>query len=471
MRFPHPLALLVGAVLVAAALSWILPAGEYDRRQDEATGRTVVVSGTYHHVARTPVGAFQAIVAVPKGMADAASVIFLVFLIGGAFTVVDRTGALRHGVDALVRLLGDRRILAIPIACVAFATAGALENMQEEIIALIPVLLLLTRRMGYDALTAVAMSLGAAAVGAAFSPVNPFQAVIAQKLAGLPALSGAAFRLVVLGVALAAWIWWTMRHARRSLVAETANAANTANTADATSARESADATTDAAATAGTRESSARGARSAIVLALVLVAFAIFIYGILRLGWDFDQMSALFFAMGVLAGLVAGLGVTGTAEAFVDGFRSMAYAGLLIGFARAIFVVLQEGHIIDTIVHGLFAPLAGLPVAVSAVVMMVVQTAVHVPVPSVSGQAALTMPVVTPLSDLLGLSRQVSVLAYQGGAGLCDMWTPTNGALMAILAAAEVRYGRWLRFLLPAYAMLFGIGVVAMLVGIAIGLR
>ncbi len=473
MRFPHPLSLLVGAILLGAALSWVLPAGQFDRHEDAATGRVVVVPGTFHRVARTPVGPFQALVAVPRGMADAASVIFLVFLVGGAFTVVDRTGALRDGVDALVRALGDRRVLVIPVACLAFATAGALENMQEEIIALIPVLLLLTRRMGYDAVTAVAMSLGAAAVGAAFSPVNPFQAVIAQKLAGLPPVSGYAFRLVVLVIALTAWIWWTIRHARRTGTHAAQLGAPHAAQHGAQRAPAPVPGQASDAALADTilHAPPARGVRPAVVLGVVLATFAVFIYGILHLAWDFDQMSALFFAMGIVAGVVGGLGITGTADAFVDGFRSMAYAGLLIGFARAIFVVLQDGHIIDTIVHGLFAPLAALPVALSAVVMMVVQTALHVPVPSVSGQAALTMPIVTPLSDLLGLSRQVSVLAYQFGAGLCDMWTPTNGALMAILAAANVRYGSWMRFLLPVYAMLFGLGVMAVIVGIAVGLR
>src|SRR5256712_12560429 len=160
-------------------------------------------------------------------------------------------------------------------------------------------------------------------------------------------------------------------------------------------------------------------------------------------------MSALFFAMGVVAGFAGGLGVAGTAQAFAGGFRGWASAGLLIGFARAIYVVLDEGGIVDTIVPGLFTPIAGLPLALSALAMMVVHTAVHVPVPSPSGHAVLTLPILVPLSDLLGLSRQVTVLAYQYGAGLCELLTPTNGALMAILATAGGRYEEWIRVAAP----------------------
>ncbi len=182
-------------------------------------------------------------------------------------------------------------------------------------------------------------------------------------------------------------------------------------------------------------------------------------------------MSALFLITGILAGLVGRLGVTGTAEAYVKGFRSMAYAALLIGFARAIYLVLDQGRIVDTIVHGMFTPIEHLPVALSALGMVVVHTGVHVPVPSVSGHAVLTMPVLVPLSDLLGMSRQVTVLAYQYGAGLCDLLTPTNGALMAILAAGGVRYERWVKFAFPLYLLLVALGAMAILIAIGIGLQ
>ncbi|MGE5093374.1 MAG: YfcC family protein [Bacillota bacterium] len=442
-HFPHPLALLAACIALAAALTWVLPAGRYERRVDPATGRSVVVPGTFQRVEARPVGPFQALVAVPKGLADAGSVVFLVFLVGGAFAVVDRTGALRQAVGRLAHLLARRETLVIPVACVAFAVGGIVENMQEEIIAFVPILLLLTRRLGFDAVTAVAMSLGAAAVGAAFSPVNPFQTGIAQKLAQLPQLSAWPFRVAVLVPALALWIWGTMRYAARTrTIPEGAD-----------------DAAVDAAPLG----------RNGLILLLVLATFVVLVIGILRLGWDFDQMSALFFLMGVLAGLIGGLGVSGTGAAFADGFGSMAGAAMLIGFARAISVVLEQGQVLDTIVHGLFTPIAGLPLALSAIGMAVMHTAIHVPVPSVSGQAVLTMPILVPLSDLLGLSRQMTVFAYQIGAGLCDLITPTNGGLMAIIAAAGVPYDRWIGFATRIYLALFALGLVALGIGIALG--
>jgi len=447
VRFPHPLTLLCGCVLLAAAASHVLPPGQYDRKDDPATGRRVVVAGTYHAVAARPVGPFQTLVAIPRGMADAAAVIFFVFLIGGAFTVVDETGALRQGVDWLVRRFGHSEALVVPAASLAFALGGVLDNMKEEIIALVPVMLLLARRLGYRPVVAVAMSLGAAAVGAAFSPINPFQVGIAQQLAQLPLLSASLFRIAFLAAALCIWIWGTVRYATRTRTMPTTEPGPPGPPA-------------------GTLD----GRRRA-VLTLVLVAFAALVVGVLRLDWGFNEMAALFFAMGVVAGLVGGLGVGGTADALVAGFRSMAYAALLIGFARAIFVTLEEGRIVDTIVHGLFTPVAQLPPALAALGMMVVHGLVHVPVPSPSGHAVLTLPILVPLADLLGLSRQVTVLAYQYGGGLCELFTPTNGALMAILAAAQVRYEDWLRFALPLLLTLLALGAGAIGLGVAIGLQ
>lgn len=441
-RFPHPLALLSACVLIAAALSYVVPAGAYDRREDAATARSIVVAGSYHAVPRAPVGAFQAVVGIPRGIAEAASVIALVFLVGGAFAVVERTGALVWGVHRLIGALEGRTLLVIPLVCLAFAAGGALENMQEEIIAFVPVLVVLTGRLGFEPLTAAAMSVGAAAVGSAFSPVNPFQVGIAQQLAQLPLFSGWRFRLLLLGVALAVWIALTMRHALRTRRVVGATAAEAA--------------------------APPRG-RAGTILGLVIVAFALLVLGMARLGWGFDELSALFLIMGVAAGFVAGLGLSGTADAFAEGFRAMAPAALLIGFARAISVVLAQGHILDTLVHGLVTPIAGLPVALSATAMIAAHVLIHVPVPSVSGHAVLTLPILVPIADLIGLSRQVTVLAYQTGAGLCELVTPTNGALMAILAAAGVRFEGWLRFALPATAALLLLGTAAVWLGVAVG--
>ena len=439
LRFPHPLTLLVGGILLAALLTHLVPAGQFDRRQDPATGRQVAVAGTYHTLPATPVGPFDTMAAIPRGIQSAAMVIAFVFLVGGAFSVVDRTGALRRIVELLVRGLSHRPGLVIPVSCVLFGLAGVLMQMQEEIIAFVPVLLLLSRRLGYDRLTSVGMSLGVSAVGAAFSPINPFQVGIAQKVAGLPLLSASGFRLAFLLPAVAIWAFFLYRHAARVQVAPADEPASTP--------------------TAG-------GRRLDLILLLVLATFALFVYGVKALQWDFDQSAALFFTMGVLAGIIGGLGIEGTTEAFGHGFREMALAALLIGFARGIFVVMDQGNIIDTVVQALFSPLATLPVVVSALGMVGLQALIHVPVPSTSGQAVLTLPVLVPLSDLLGLSRQVTVLAYQYGAGLCELITPTNGALMALLVAAGVRFEDWLRFVWRPLAVLYLVGALAVAGGV-----
>ena len=456
-RVPDPLILLTACVLLAAAASWVLPAGAFERVEDPETGRTVVVAGTYGEVEPSPVGPFDAIVALPVGMAQAADVIFLVFLIGGAFTVVDESGTLRRGIASLVRALRGRDLLIIPVVSLFFAAGGVTENMQEEIIALIPVLLILTARVGFTPTVAVAMSAGAAFVGSAFSPINPFQVLIAQNVAELPPGSGWAFRSLFLAAALTLWVALTMRHAVRT------------RTAPASVAYGSGGGAPVAEASSGAEAAGLTG-RDWTVLGLVALTFIVGVRGLLVVGWGFDQLSAAFFVMGVAVGVVARMGLAGTARAYARGFREMAYAALLIGFARAIYVVLEQGRIIDTIVHGMFVPLEGLPPLASALGMVGAQALIHVPVPSVSSQAVLTMPLLVPLSDLLELSRQVTVLAYQYGAGLCDLLTPTNGALMAILAAAGVRYDDWLRFAGPLYLALVGLGLVAIAVAVGVGL-
>jgi uncharacterized ion transporter superfamily protein YfcC len=443
-RMPHPLVLLVVCVFAAAVLTHVVRAGEFERRDDPATGRRTVVAGSFHPVPQTPVGPFAALMALPQGMTEAAAVIFLVFLVGGAFSVVESTGAFNQGVVWLVKVLRHRTDLIVPICCVTFAAGGAVEGMWEEVIPLVPVLLLLVRSAGYDAITAVAMSIGSAAVGIAFSPINPFSVGIAQKVAQVPLLSGLEFRMAVLAAGLAIWTWWTMRHAKRTRTTPEAASPETAVSLD---------------------------WRRAVILVMVGATFVLYVFGALRYGWGFDELGALFFGMGVLSGLLAGLGIDGTARAFVEGFRSMAFAATLIGFARAIFVVLDKGKSVDTVINGMATPLMELPAVVFALGMTVVQAAISIVIPSTSGRAVLTMPILVPMSDLLGVSRQVTVLAYQSGAGVINHILPTDGTLMAVLALAGVRFDRWFRFAAPGCAVLFVLSLFAIIVAVMTGLR
>lgn len=436
LRLPHPLVLLLAGVAVAAAATWLLPAGEFDRRDDEATGRRVVVAGTYHAVPASPVGPLAALVAVPRGFVDAAEVVAVVLFVGGAWVVVDKLGVLARLVGGIATRFRRRTLLAIPVVSAFFLTMGALENMQEEIIPIVPVLLLLGRRLGIDAVSVVGMSAGAAMVGSAFGPTNPFQAGIAMKLAQLAPLSGGVVPLATLLGTSLVWVLWTMRHAMRLRVAPPS------------------DVRSEAVGTSG---------RDLSIFVLMLLPMAAYVYGAMALGWGFNELSAGFLASGVIAGLVGGLTLERTIDAFLDGMKDLLPAALMVGVARSISVVLEDGRVIDTMLANLSGPLAHTSATSASLLMIPFHALLHVVVSSVSGHAVLTMPVLVPLSDLVGVSRQATVMAYQIGAGLTELLTPTNGSLMAILLAAGVPFSRWIRFAAVGVALVAIVGVMGML--------
>ncbi len=441
LRLPHPIVLLGGAVLVAALFTWLLPPGQFERHDDAATGRRVVVAGTYHPTDASPVGLFGAAVAIPRGFIAAADVIGLVLLVGGAWVVVDRLGTLPAVVAAIVRTFAGRGLWVIPLVSIFFGAMGALENMQEEIIPLVPVLMALGVGIGVDAVTVVAMSAGAAMVGSAFGPTNPFQAGIALKLAQLPPLARGGLRLSMLLAGLALWTGLTMRRAARMRTAPGSVAVA---------------ATTDGGERLETRH--------LLIMAIILTPMAVYIYGALRLDWGLNELSGAFLIGGLVAGLVGGIGLGGTIAAYLEGMQGVLPAAFMVGVARSISLVLEDGHVVDTILNSMVTPLSRLPPIAAALLMVPFHGLLHVAVPSVSGQAVLTMPLFVPVSDLLGFSREAAVLAYQTGAGLAELVTPTNGALMAVLLAAGVPYQRWLGFVAWGVAALALIGVLAIVV-------
>lgn len=435
LRLPHPFVLLLGAVAVAALFTWIIPAGEYQRRKDDATGRDVVVAGTYARVTAAPVGLMGALLAVPRGIIAGADVILTILFVGGAFAFLESTGALARLVGMLVGRTRRPRTIVIAVS-LAFATLGALENMQEEIVALVAVLVLLSRGLGFGSITALAMSVGAAAVGAAFGPTNPFQTGIALRFAEMPPMTIPVLRFGLLIAAVTVWIAWTLAMASRDDVRSAAKPLPT-----------------DVRATK----------RDALLLAFVIVPFIPYVIGVLRFDWGFNELSAMFLVVGLAVGLASGRDLNTTARDFIKSMEAMLGAALFVGIARAISVVLTDGHVIDTIVYGLATPLAHVPGKAAALLMIPMQAALHVPVSSVSGQAVLTMPIMAPLSDLLGISRDAAVIAFQTGGGLMDLITPTNGALLAVLLSAEVSYGRWLRFAIPGALLVALVGAIGVI--------
>jgi len=425
LRLPHPLLLLVGGVGVAMLFTWLLPAGAFQRATDATTGRELVVPGTWAATTPAPVNPFGALLAIPRGMAAGADVLLTILFVGAAFVLLDQTGALGRLTASVVQRARSpyRVVLGMTLA---FATLGALDNSQEEIVALIPALLLLSRGVGAGPLTALSMSVGAASVGSAFGPTNPYQTGIALRFAEMPPLSAPLLRTAAFVAALVVWcafVLWGMHREARAMPVQAAANRNP-----------------DEAVSAGATP------RDLLLLAMALVPFVPYVVGVLRWEWGFHELSALFLAAGYAIGLASGRSLAETTEALIEGMKTMLPATLYVGVARAIGLVLEDGHVLDTIIHGLSLPVLDAPPALAPVLMIPAQALLHLVVPSVSGQATLTMPIMAPVADLVGAGRDAAVFAYQTGAGLSDTIVPTNGAVMAMLAAAGVPFSRWLRF-------------------------
>ena len=442
-KFPNALVIMLGFIIFASLLTYIIPHGEYDRTYDPANDYQTVVPGSYKVVPGKPVSFVRTLMTIPEGIIGRADLVVLILLVGGCFYVIDKTGAFKEAVVSLTNKLKGKEEMALIVVAMFFAAGGALSGLQEEIIAMIPVLIFFTSRLGYNAFVAVSISFGAAIIGSAFSPINPFAVVIAQELAGVPFLSGSGFRLIMLFIAFSVWMMVIIRYANRNRVQKNQETQDDQIT---------------------------MSKRSTLIMTLVAMAFGLLIYGMLKLNWGFNEITAEFFILGIVAGLIGKLGLNGTSESFIEGVREMSFAALIMGLANSISLVLKEGMIIDSIIYGLFLPMQYLPAGLSAVSMMISQAVLHFPVPSYSGQAVLTMPILAPLSDLLGLSRQVCVLAYQYGAPTMDLLVPTNGALMAVIALAGIPFNKWLKFVIKPTLVIMALGAGALLVAIFIGL-
>ena len=441
-KFPNALVIMIGFIILATILTYIIPQGQYERITDPETNQISVVQGSYKSVVAEPVSIFKMFLSIPEGVVSRSSLITLILLIGGCFYVIEKTGALKEGIAFLtVKLQGKEEIVLI-IVSIIFLVGGATMGLQEEIIAMMPVLLYLTSRLGYNAFVAIAISFGSAIVGAAFSPMNPFAVVIAQKETGLEFLSGSAFRMIVLVIAFIVWIFMIIRYANKNKIEKVVETDQVVEKIS---------------------------VRSAIILSLVGLAFVILVIGMLNYNWDFNEMSAEFFALGILVGLIGNLGVNGTIETYIEGFKELVFAAMIVGFASSISIILKEGMVIDSIIYGLFTPMQYLPKSLAAVSMMISQSLLHFPVSSYSGQAILTMPILAPLSDLIGISRQVCVLAYQYGAVMTDLIYPTQGALMAIIAIAGISFDKWLKFILKFVLTILVVGAIAIVVAVYIG--
>lgn len=451
---PHVYILLLAIIAILAILSYILPASVYDT--ETVDGRELIIAETWHTVAKTPVTLMQFLTSVPRGMQEAAQIIFFIFIVGGSFTVVQETRAIEAGMGKLVKALKGKTIVILPLVMFFFSLGGSVFGMAEETIPFIPIFVSLCLAMGYDSMTGAGIVLCGAGAGFSGAFINPFTVQVAQGIAELPLLSGMTFRIVMyIGLVTLATVW-VCRYAikvkndpERSLMYEFDQTRE--DTVDLEELKEF------------------KGQDAAILL-VFLAAIILLVYGVIQFGWYMNEISALFFGMSMIVAVIDRMGFNRYAETFARGMAEIAGGALVVGFARGILVVLNDANNLHTILHAAASLLENLPSMASAVGMYIFQCLLNYLVPSGSGQAAVSMPIMAPLGDLVGVNRQTACIAFQLGDGISNIFTPTSGYFMAGLALAKIPWAKWAKWILPLIGLEYLMGLVFVIVAQAINL-
>ena len=454
-RVPHTLVLLFGMMVLALVATWILPAGQFETVTLE-DGRSAVLPGTYATVEDAPrLMPWELLTVVPRALADAQDIIFFVLIVGGAIRVLRATGTIDAMLGAVLRRVGHNPGLLIAIGMGVFAAGSATLGVAEEYIPLTLVLIALCVAMRMDTVTAIGIMVCGYGIGYGVAMLNPFTVLVAQRVADLPPASGMGFRLAIFLPFLAIGIHHVWRYARRVQADPGASLVHDI----------------EAAQHAPTELPDSVSTRQRLVVLMTLAALGAMVYGIAFPKWYILELGAIFLALALFAGLVGGLGADGTARRFAEGATELTGTALLIGFARSIALLLEDGQVLHTIVNALAAPLQFMGAELAAVGMFAIQLVINLFIPSGSGQAFVTMPLMAPIGDLVGVTRQAAVLAFQFGDGFANMIVPTNPVLMGILGIAGIPYDRWLKFVLPLLLKLFAAGSVALVIAVTIGLQ
>lgn len=520
-HIPHTFTIVLVAVAVAAALTWLLPGGMFERQTVPVEGgapREVVVPGSYHHVERQA-QTWQLFAAFYDGFVRTANIIVFIFMVGGAFWIVNSTGAVTKGVDAFLVKAGrwgskgifrhiNVNFLIIALVMVMFSLFGAVFGMSEETLAFMVIFVPLAISMGYDSLVGMGMCYLAAHVGFAGGMLNPFTIGIAQGLADLPAFSGLTYRLVCWVLFTLAGILFVLGYARR--IARNPQASPMYAADNYWREKASENSTDDAARPSGIAAYLIFGLLAALgvflsireplsamnlhhsvfmvpwipfctllfvliglralqkdvrffVLDMLLVTLLALVAGVLSHGWYIREIAALFFAMGLLSGIACSYRLDRIMRLFLDGCKDMLTAALVVGLAGGIIVMLENGHIIDTLLYGMAQAMDGTGRVGSAAGMYLFQNALNLVIPSGSAKAALTIPIMAPFADLLEISRQTMVLAFQFGDGITNMITPASGVLIGCLGVARVPYAVWIKWIYKWILLLLVVGFLLLL--------
>jgi uncharacterized ion transporter superfamily protein YfcC len=444
----HVYALLMIIILICGILSYIIPAGSYQGVEFE--GRSIIEDGSFEFISQTPVSLLTLLGALQGGMYQAAKTIFLVFVVGGAIGVLNSTGAIEGGLFRLSQKIKGKEIFIIPIMMILISLMSITIGSSEEFIPLVPIFVSLALSMGFDSTVGVAMITCATSAGFAGSVLNPFNVGIAQSIAELPLYSGAWFR-VIMAVALdTVAIAYVMRYAAKVKEMPTSSAMYELD-----SSRQ--DMQMD--------ESKIKyGAREKGCIATFIATIAIMIFGILEYSWSLSEIGGLFVGMSIVIAFITKMGVSQYGKNLSDGMASVCNGALIVGMATGILWTLQQGNILDTILYFLASGLINLPSTVSVIGMYVFQCVIKFVIPSASGQAGVTMPIIAPLSDLLGITRQTAVICYQLGNGISNAITPTSGVLMANLGLAKISWNKWSKWVLPLVLLEYGVGLVFVII-------
>ena len=450
--FPTAYTILFALIVIVAALTWIIPAGQYDRAMNEEVGREIAVPGTYQTVDANPQGFVEVMLAPVAGFydpdsyaANAIDVALFVLLLGGFLGVVNATKSIDTGIQTAMGRMKGREIWMIPILMSLFALGGTTYGMAEETLAFYALLIPVVIAAGFDAVTGVAIILIGAGIGTLGSTINPFATVIASNAAGIAFTEGMALRLIILIGGLLTSIAYVMRYASRVKADPTKSVVATQREAHRRIFLSDADAEFVEPKLTGTQK---------LVLLLFFATFAVMIWGVSSQGWWMARMGALFIGMAIVVGLVARMGEKQLTSAFVDGAKDLLGVALVIGLARGIVVIMEQGLIADTILNSAADTLGGLSQIAFINVMLWIEIGMSFLVPSSSGLAVLSMPILAPLGDFANVSRDLVVTAYQSASGLVNLITPTSAVVIGGLAIGRVSFDRWLVFIWPLLLIL-----------------
>lgn len=438
LKIPNTFVIVFGIILVAAAATWIIPGGHYERHTVTQTGveREVIQRDSFRYQENHP--QLLTIFAAPlRGFIRMAEIIGFIFFVGGAFFVFQQTEAITAAIGALVKRMQGREKLIIILVMTLFSFFGAFFGMCEEAMPFVLIFVPLALALGYDSITGLCFSFLAAGVGFATAFFNPFTLQIAQKFVDIPALSGWEYRVGLWVFITGFTIFWVIRHAEK--VRKNPRLSPTWEEDRDRRHQLHLD----------NREIGDFNRSHAAVLIILAAGIVALFVGVLVYEWYITELAALFVAMGIIGGLAGGLSPNRVAEAFIEGARDIASAALIVGFAGGIIIILEDGNIMDTILHGMSRLTGESMPLVSAYIMYGFQMVLNFFIPSGTTKAALTMPLFGPLADLSGITRQTAVLAYQFGDGFTNMIIPTSGVTIGTLALAKVPFEKWFRWLLP----------------------